>query len=148
MAELLINYSDSPDPVSGAAQQRDYHTSEHCTLNTTTSNHRVFNLFIFTFLQRPLCVCVLQQTGHWSAVECGMKYSDRGAQWLLGVSPSINCFNFTLQGVPIYCERNLTHCPQIYPRRGFLKIILDCVNTASMPTFGNTGCRFCRYLQL
>ena len=32
MAELLINYSGSPDPVSGAAQQRDYHTSEHCTL--------------------------------------------------------------------------------------------------------------------
>ena len=34
MAELLINYSGSPDPVSGAAQQRDYHTSEHCTLGT------------------------------------------------------------------------------------------------------------------
>ena len=49
MAELLINYSGSPDPVSGAAQQRDYHTSEHCTLNTTTSNHRVLNLFISTF---------------------------------------------------------------------------------------------------
>ena len=41
MAELLINYSVSPDPVSGAAQQRDYHTLEHCTLGTTTSSHRV-----------------------------------------------------------------------------------------------------------
>ena len=33
MAELLINYSVSPDPVSGAALQRDYHTLEHCTLD-------------------------------------------------------------------------------------------------------------------
>ena len=57
MAELLINYSVSPDPVSGAAQQRDYHTSDHCTLDTTTSNHRVLNLFISTFFaMSPLCV--------------------------------------------------------------------------------------------
>ena len=59
MAELLINYSGSPDPVSGAAQQRDYHTSEHCTLDTTTSNHRVFTLiFLFKpfFALSPWCV--------------------------------------------------------------------------------------------
>ena len=59
MAELLINYSVSPDPVSGAALQRDYHTLEHCTLGATTSNHRVFTLiFLFKpfFALSPWCV--------------------------------------------------------------------------------------------
>ena len=59
MAELLINYSVSPDPVSGAAQQRDYHTLEHCTLGTTTSSHRVSTQKLFAL-------------SPWSVVPCSV----------------------------------------------------------------------------